>query len=147
MRPKLPPALMMDTAELEARFYDALRKADLEALMACWADDDDICCVHPGGTRLIGAQAIRASFEAIFARGAIPVQVDQPRRVVNASLAVHSVLECITVKGEEGGRTAWVMATNVYACTPKGWRMVAHHASPGLMEKPVDGDDAPPVLH
>lgn len=138
---------MTDAADLEARFYDAMRKADIEALMACWADDEDISCVHPGGTRVIGAQAIRASFAAIFAQGAIPVQADKPRRVASSSLAVHSVLERVTVTGEPAERTAWVLATNVYACTAKGWRMVAHHASPGMLERPVEGDDTPAVLH
>jgi uncharacterized protein len=40
--------------------------------MAVWADDDEIVCVHPGGPRVVGAAAIRASFEAIFANGGIP---------------------------------------------------------------------------
>jgi hypothetical protein len=34
--------------------------------MAVWADDDEIVCVHPGGPRVVGAAAIRASFEAVF---------------------------------------------------------------------------------
>ena len=36
-------------AEVEAAFYDALHRADLEALMALWADDEEIVCIHPGG--------------------------------------------------------------------------------------------------
>ena len=48
-------------AEVEAAFYDALNRADLEALMALWADDEEIVCIHPGGARLIGHAAIRAS--------------------------------------------------------------------------------------
>ena len=48
--------------EIEAAFYEALRLGDIDKLMACWADEDDIVCVHPGGPRIIGANAIRASF-------------------------------------------------------------------------------------
>ncbi|MET0266304.1 MAG: nuclear transport factor 2 family protein, partial [Duganella sp.] len=29
-------------ADVEAAFYDALNRADLDALMALWADDDEI---------------------------------------------------------------------------------------------------------
>jgi ketosteroid isomerase-like protein len=54
--------------EAEAAFYAALARADLDALMALWADDEEIVC-HPGAARLIGHAAIRASFEAIFERG------------------------------------------------------------------------------
>ena len=55
--------------ETEAAFYDALQRGDIELLMACWAEDDDIVCVQPGGPRLLGAGAIRAAFEAMFAHG------------------------------------------------------------------------------
>ena len=44
-------------------------------------------------------------------------------------LAVHSVYEHITVAGEARPRGP-VIATNVYLRTERGWRMVAHHASP-----------------
>ena len=47
--------------EAEARFYEALQAGDLDKLMAVWADDDEVVCVHPGGERVIGPAAIRAS--------------------------------------------------------------------------------------
>ena len=53
--------------EVEALFYEALQLADIEKLMACWADEDDIVCIHPGGPRVVGMGAIRAAFDAILA--------------------------------------------------------------------------------
>ena len=48
----------------------------------------------------------------------------------------------------DGPRSAWVIATNVYHKTPQGWRLVAHHASPGLRDEPVEeGTQASSVLH
>src|SRR5438132_1259426 len=44
-----------DADEIEAAFYDALQNGDLEKLMACWADEDEIVCIHPGGPREGGA--------------------------------------------------------------------------------------------
>jgi hypothetical protein len=43
--------------DVEAAFYDALQNADIEKLMACWADEDEIVCIHPGGLRLARAGA------------------------------------------------------------------------------------------
>jgi len=40
-----------------------------------------------------------------------------------------------------------VVATNVYAKTAQGWRMVAHHASPGTRTEPPDVSISTPVLH
>ena len=48
-------ALGGSATDIERAFYDALQKADLDKLMACWADEDEIVCVHPGGVRLVGA--------------------------------------------------------------------------------------------
>jgi hypothetical protein len=40
-----------------------------------------------------------------------------------------------------------VLATNVYVNTVQGWRMVAHHASPGLADEPADAPEWPSTLH
>ena len=120
--------------DVEAAFYEALQHGDIEQLMACWADEDEIVCVHPGGPRLVGAQAIRVAFEAMFAQGAIRATPERVRRIDALGAAVHNVLERIDLLTAEGPQHAWVVATNVYFKTVAGWRLVAHHASPGRSE-------------
>ena len=143
----LPPALGATPDELEQQFYEALQQGDLERMMALWADDDDIQCVHPGGPRLTGPAAVRAGFEAIFGQGTVDVHPHSVRRVVTDAAAVHSVLERINVSTEQGPRSAWVFATNVYLRTEQGWRLVCHHASPGGPDKPGETVEVPAVLH
>ncbi len=133
--------------DLETQFYEALREGDLDKLSAVWADDDEVFCVHPGGPRVIGPAAIRASFDAIFSNGAIPVHAERVRRVHMVSSATHSVVERVDIVTAEGPQTAWVLATNVYVKTEQGWRMVAHHSSPGSQREPVEVIEAPSVLH
>jgi uncharacterized protein (TIGR02246 family) len=134
--------------EIEAQFYEALQRADLDALMALWADDDEIVCVHPGGPRLVGAAAIRASFEAIFGNGAIPVVPEQVHRMQWLGGALHHLTERIEVPADGGGtQTAWVLATNVYLKTAQGWRLAAHHASPGSLQEQPGPGEAPATLH
>ena len=147
MRRKPPATLIgLTPDELEAQFYDALRRGDIDALMGVWADDDEIVCVHPGGPRVVGPAAIRTGFEAIFANGPIPVHPEQVHRLDALSGTVHHLLEKIEVPTDEGPRTAWVMATNVYLQTAQGWRLVAHHASPGSLQPPDDGNGGA-ILH
>ncbi|MDP1647168.1 MAG: nuclear transport factor 2 family protein [Rubrivivax sp.] len=145
-----PPAasLIGSPEEVEAQFYEALQRGDIERLMALWADDDEIVCVHPGGTRAIGGAAIRASYEAIFARGGIPVRPEHVRRVAVLGCALHHLVERIEVPGEKGPKSAWVIATNLYLKTTQGWRLASHHASPGLAhEPPAFGGETPSTLH
>src|SRR5215471_3692817 len=128
--------LMATPDDVETQFYEALRDADIGKLMSVWSDDDDIVCVHPGGPRAVGADAIRASFEAIFERGGIPVQPGQVRRVQTLDAAVHTLVETVTIAGAEGMQHGYVVATNVYLKTTLGWRLVVHHASPGSATAP-----------
>ena len=134
----LPPAVTLHGSadDVEAQFYEALQRADIERLMALWADDDEIVCVHPGGGRAIGAAAIRATFEAVFANGGIAVRPEQVHRLVHIGSALHHLVERIDIKTEQGPRSAWVLATNLYVKTAQGWRLVSHHASPGLPHEP-----------
>jgi ketosteroid isomerase-like protein len=133
--------------EVEAAFYRALQKGDIDRLMACWADEDDIICIHPGGPRVIGAAAIRATFESMFSSGSIRAWPERARKTQAAASAVHNVLERVEVLGPRGPTQAWVIATNVYHKTAQGWRMVAHHASPGTASEVEEVSDSPQVLH
>ena len=134
--------------DVEAAFYEALQTADIEKLMACWADDDEIVCVHPGGPRVVGHAAIRAAFDAMFSNGSIAAMPMQVRMVESLASVVHNVLERIAVMTASGVVQAYVLATNVYHKTAQGWRMVAHHASPGTQNEAQEIHEAPPqVLH
>lgn len=145
--PKVPPSSVGNADDTETAFYEALQVGDIEKLMACWADEDDIVCVHPGGSRIVGAVAIRGSFEMLFASGSIRASAEKVRKVETMSSAVHSVLERVEVLTDAGPRHAYVIATNTYHKTALGWRMVAHHASPGTPREMQEVADLPQVLH
>ena len=149
MRRTKPPAPQTGSADdVEVEFYEALQRGDIERLMGLWSDDDEISCVHPGGPRLVGALAIRASFEAMFANGrAIDARPEKVRRLDTRSTAVHSVLERVRVFGPEGEAFAYVVATNVYVKATRGWRLVAHHASPGTASEVPEVAETASILH
>lgn len=121
--------------ETEAAFYDALNRADLDALMALWADDDEIVCVHPGGPRLIGHAAIRASWSAILQHGGLHILPSQLHETHTLMSSVHTVIEGTTAAS---GEPAHLIATNVYSKTPRGWRIVLHHVSVASGQVPTD---------
>ena len=146
-KPKAPPADSTSPDDTEAAFYEALQRGDIDKLMACWADEDNIVCVHPGGARLLGAGAIRAAFDMMFTNGSIQAKAEKVHRVESLGASVHSVLERIEVLTDEGPRHAYVIATNVYQKTPQGWRIVAHHASPGTPREMLEVLETPQVLH
>jgi ketosteroid isomerase-like protein len=118
-------------------FYEAFEARDVEAMMAVWAEDEDIVCVHPGGPRLVGYAAVRASWTEIFAGGGqLRFQLSGPLLLHTISMAVQSVTEHITLSEDEEA-SGMVEATNVFLHTPSGWRLLIHHASPAPQAKPV----------
>ena len=145
---KLRAATVGGTADdVETAFYEALQRGDVDALMDCWADEDEIFCVHPGGPRLVGADAIRAAFEHMFGNGANPRHTGARAQGRIARERGAQRARAIEVLTAEGPRHAFVLATNVYHKTAQGWRMVAHHASPGSVQDPGDTGEAPQTIH
>ncbi|MBB5392373.1 MULTISPECIES: nuclear transport factor 2 family protein [unclassified Herbaspirillum] len=132
--------------EIEAAYYDALARADLEALMALWAEDEEIVCIHPGSRRLVGHAEIRAAWEDILGNGGLHIRPRQLHATQNMMTAVHSVVEEIN-HGNDTQSEVHVIATNVYMKTALGWRMVMHHASVAPGAAPAEPITSGAMLH
>lgn len=145
--PRVSKLAVGSADETETAFYEALQAGDLDRLMACWADDDEVVCIHPGGPRLIGLGAIRSAFDTLFANGSVRLHIEAVHKVVSMGCAVHSVRERIEIATNEGPVEAHVLATNVYVKTAQGWRLVAHHASPSTGLDTQDVTEKPPIYH
>ena len=148
----MSPAVFPSAQDAENAFYEALERCDLDGMMAVWAEDEDIICVHPGGPRLTGQQQVRESWAHIFSAGPrARVSITQQVAISAMMLAVHSVHENFAVEGESRGdaRPLPVVATNVYLRTAAGWRMIVHHASPAPSQPapPPARAGAPKLLH
>ena len=128
-------------------FYEALERADLEAMMTVWSEDEDIVCVHPAGQRLAGQAEVREVWRQMFASGpTMRMRITQQVVIAGVMLEVHSVHENITSAGEQRPRPPMV-ATNVYLRTAAGWRMIAHHASPASVQPAAPPSAGPKILH
>jgi ketosteroid isomerase-like protein len=141
--------------DAENAFYEALERCDLEGMMAVWAEDEDIVCVHPAGGRLSGQDEVRESWAKIFAAGPrARLRVEQQVAISGMMLAVHSVFENFSIasesraQGDEMRQPAPIVATNVYLRTAAGWRMIVHHASPAPAQpQTAQRDTGPKILH
>ena len=134
------PPIYTSPQDVSQAFYQAFEARDIDAMMATWAEDEDIVCIHPGGGRHVGYEAVRTSFEQLFSGDVrLTFQVDQPVLIETVGLAMQSAVEHLRA-GEEGARGA-AIATNVFMRTPSGWRIVCHHASssPPMSDAPQTG--------
>jgi len=133
--------------DAETAFYEAFERADLPGMMSVWAEANDIVCVHPTGPRLLGFEAVRASWGQIFAGGSqLRVQTTEVKKFDGQSVAVRSVVEVLSAPGQQGAPQS-VLATNVYELGDRGWRMVVHHAAPMPDPASTVADDPPSPGH
>lgn len=118
-----------DILAVNDAFYAAHEARDLDAMGTVWDHADRVVCVHPGWPILRGWPEVEASWRRIFA-GAGRNQFI----LTNQSLDVGDELAWVTLEENlvDRGETHAIAATNVFARTADGWRMVAHHGSPVL---------------
>src|SRR2546428_3410803 len=81
--------------DAENAFYEALERCDLVGMMAVWAEDEDIVCIHPTGPPLTGQDEVRRGWARIFAGG--------PRAPGEARLLVG--LSWMVVAADRGPQT------------------------------------------
>jgi hypothetical protein len=82
----------------------------------------------------------------MFANGSVQAFPERVHKIQSLASAVHHLVERVEVITPQGAQHAWVIATNVFHKTPQGWRMVAHHTSPGTATD-ADAGNKPLVLH
>jgi ketosteroid isomerase-like protein len=126
-------------------FYDAFARADIEELMQCWAEDEEICCVHPGAAPLHGFSALRSAWTAIFRNNTrMRLELRDEHWCTTIAMSAQFAIEWIYV-GDEAQPRAPVFVSNLFMRTPSGWRMVGHHASP--IQTGLQNTAGTPVLH
>jgi hypothetical protein len=130
--------------DAEAAFYEAIARNDLNALMAVWAEDEEVICIHPTGQRLVGLAVIREGWRHVL--GGAPLRIE-PQRVMqwqSMPVSVHQIVETLHVENQNlredmtkeklpsaGPGPGPLLVTHVYFCGPHGWRLVCRHASIG----------------
>jgi len=125
---KHPKPVYPSAEDVEAAFYAAFSRCDLEVMRNLWVRGD-VVCVHPGAEPIQGYEAVVRSWRHIFSGAERPnVQIKIIQSIVSDDLVMHMVEEHIgsSAAPHQG---AVVFATNVYRRNGQGWLMVAHNAS------------------
>jgi ketosteroid isomerase-like protein len=131
----------------ESAFYAAFEARDIDAMMAVWASDDSIACIHPLAAPLNGRAAVSAGWRSMFeAAGQFRIQIEIAHQIREGSQVIRIVREYLHI-GQEAEPRPPILATNVYRKEADGWRMVLHHASPLQVGGTPPAHTPPVVLH
>ncbi|MGA9276077.1 nuclear transport factor 2 family protein [Ilumatobacter sp.] len=116
-----------DVLAVNDAFYAAHELRDIDAMREVWEHAARVVCVHPGWPILRGWELVEGSWAQIFA-GAGRTQFI----LTNQSIDVGEDLAWVTLEENlvDRGETHAIAATNIFALTADGWRMIAHQGSP-----------------
>ena len=129
----------------ESAFYAAFEARSLDAMMAVWAADDSIVCIHPLAAPLNGHAAVVAGWRSMFeAAGQFRMQIETAHEIREAGQVIRIVREYLII-GQEREPRPPILASNVYRKEADGWRMVLHHASP-LQVGGMSAARSPPIV-
>lgn len=130
---------MTKTTDLDAlkaanqQFYDAFGALDLAAMDDICLDSDQALCVHPGWQPLVGWEIIRESWRRIFDNTTLMhFNIRYINVVVEGDCGWVTCVENITSVLQGRADNFGVLATNIFIRAGAGWRLIAHHASPGM---------------
>ena len=116
--------------EANARFYRAFESLDLAEMDAVWANTERAQCVHPGWPLIAGWAAVRNSWETIFANTTeMRFTISDVQVTGGPDVAWVTCTENILSQVRGRVSVTSLLATNIFARGPDGWRMVHHHAS------------------
>lgn len=122
--------MFADALAANAAFYDAHEHRDLEAMGAVWEHTDRVVCIHPGWPILRTWPVVEASWRSIFGG---------PGRnqfiITNEAVTYAGDIAWVTLDENlvDRAATGTVAATNVYARSDGGWRLIVHHGSPVML--------------
>ncbi|MBM3942129.1 MAG: nuclear transport factor 2 family protein [SAR202 cluster bacterium] len=112
------------------RFYEAFGALDLNKLEEVCDTSSQALCVHPGWPPLVGWDNIRQSWENIFNTTTLMhFNIQYVQAVVLGDSGWVTCVENISSVLQGRASNFGVLATNIFVRTPRGWRMIAHHAS------------------
>jgi ketosteroid isomerase-like protein len=123
-----------------ARFYRVFEALDLLQMEEVWAHGDHVRCVHPGWCLLTGWEAVRRSWEMIFANSReMRFSITDVNVVVEGRLGWVTCTENILSETRGNISVTSLLATNIFERRPGEWLMVHHHASHILAGDPSAG--------
>ncbi|KAJ6381409.1 hypothetical protein OIU77_030148 [Salix suchowensis] len=112
-----------------SRFYTAFRKGDLAAMQSLWQKADNVCCVHPGASGVLGYDDVMESWELVWMNYDFPLDIELKNVRVHfrGDVGYVTCVEFVRTKGRSWGAQ---FVTNVFEKIGGQWFISVHHASP-----------------
>lgn len=122
---------IQEVLEANDKFYQAVKRSDIDLLKELWINDDSIKCVHPGWPMLHGWEAVSQSWVNIFSNGSrLEIELQDVQAQVSCCSAWVICMEKISYKIGDEIQHGFAQSTNIFKFDGTKWLLALHHASP-----------------
>jgi len=129
--------------EANASFYEAVSSQSLDQMESVWLHAPWTKCVHPGWELLTGWDRIRESWDDIFRNAEyLRITISGLSIQIQNDVAWAVCTENIASAHEASYQTARAQATNIFHRVEGRWLLVHHHASPVVINEPVEASQS-----
>ena len=143
----LPPLFEQELRALGYRFEGNLQAPGQVVKKVSATSSEVTYHIHSRGFDFWDKKEVPRKFMLRVANGSVQAFPERIHKIQSLASEVHHLVERVEVITPQGPQQAWVIATNVFHKTPQGWRLVAHHSSPGTSSEALDQGVKPKVLH
>lgn len=108
---------------VNAAFYKAFSKSDMDKMIAIWSDKANISVIHPGHHLLQGYEDVMASWNDILSTGTT-IKIS----CCNVEIFQQDSVGYVVCNELLAGHT--LIATNIYLLDAGAWKLIHHQAGP-----------------
>lgn len=132
-----PDEDLAEVVQANARFYRVFESLDIDQMDQVWSHADHVRCIHPGWCLLVGWDAVRQSWDAIFEGSReMRFSIGDVRPHVDSDLGWVTCTENILSHARDQVAVTSLLATNIFERRRGEWLMIHHHASHVLTGRP-----------
>jgi len=123
--------------DADTHFFAALQTLNVEAIMSCWSESDEVTIIFPGIEMAKGPESVRLAIETITYHTSKLKAIMHPITVIRLGDIGWTFLggTVVTTHGDET-LSIEVYITNIYVRETDGWKIIHHHSTPGPSQPP-----------
>jgi ketosteroid isomerase-like protein len=117
--------------DAQSEFFAAIESLDVERIMSCWSDSDQVSLMFPGADTARGVKSVREAWVSLEKYTSQIKVILEPITVMRSGDMGFAFLggTIVSTHGDET-LSVEVYVTNIFRLEASGWKLVHHHSTP-----------------
>lgn len=123
--------------DADSKFFGALQTLNVDAIMACWSESDDVTIIFPGIDAAKGRQDVRVAIETItYHTSKLKAVINPVTAMRHGDMGWTFLSGTLVTTHRDETLSIEVYITNIFRRESGEWKIIHHHATPGPSQPP-----------